>query len=113
VELVGHAALWERPRMAKVTGIGGVFFKSRSDHKALAAWYARHLGLALEEWGGAILKWPDDQADDRGLTVWHVAARDSDWFSPSDARALRAKQRLSFLREEGIANFHRPDETTP
>ena len=69
--------------MAKVTGIGGVFFKSRGDHAALAAWYKKHLGLTLEDWGGAILKWPDDKADDKGQTVWHVAGKDSKWFSPS------------------------------
>jgi predicted enzyme related to lactoylglutathione lyase len=71
--------------MAKVTGIGGVFFKSTSDHKALAAWYEKHLGLSLEPWGGAILKWPDDKAEDKGLTVWNLAAGDSKWFSPSQA----------------------------
>ena len=32
--------------MRRVTGIGGVFFKAR-DPKALAAWYAKHLGLAV------------------------------------------------------------------
>jgi len=69
--------------MARVTGIGGVFFKSTTDHTKLAAWYQQHLGMALEDWGGAILKWPDDRAEDKGLTVWHVANRDSDWFSPS------------------------------
>jgi len=94
--------------MAKVTGIGGVFFKSSGDHEALAAWYARHLGLALEEWGGAILRWPDDGADDRGLTVWHVAARDSDWFSPS-ASSFMINYRvddldalLAQLRRDGV-----------
>lgn len=30
--------------MAKVTGIGGVFFRVR-DPKALAEWYERHLGV--------------------------------------------------------------------
>jgi len=69
--------------MARVTGIGGVFFKSTSDHKALAAWYQQHLGLSLDPWGGAILRWPDDKAEDQGLTVWHTAPRDSKWFSPS------------------------------
>ncbi len=69
--------------MAKVTGIGGVFFKSKGDHAALAAWYREHLGLTLADWGGAILKWPDDKAEDHGLTVWHVAGKDSEWFSPS------------------------------
>ena len=71
--------------MAKVTGVGGVFLKSRGDGKALAAWYQRHLGLRLEDFGGAILKWPEDTAEDRGLTVWHVASNDSQWFSPSES----------------------------
>ena len=66
--------------MAKVTGIGGVFFKAKQDPKALAAWYQKHLGLALEDFGGAIFRWPDDKAEDKGLTVWHVAGKDSGWF---------------------------------
>src|SRR5262245_19055668 len=69
--------------MARVTGIGGVFFKSTKDDRALAAWYQKNLGVVLQDWGGAILKWPDDKAEDHGLTVWHVAAPDSTWFSPS------------------------------
>ena len=40
--------------MARVTGIGGVFFKSRADASRLAAWYHEHLGIPLESWGGAI-----------------------------------------------------------
>ena len=71
--------------MARVTGIGGVFFKSTSDHKRLAAWYRDNLGLALEDWGGAILRWPEDHGEDRGVTVWHVAERESTSFSPSTA----------------------------
>ena len=69
--------------MAKVTGIGGVFFKSTKDDRALAAWYEKNLGVHLEDFGGAILKWPDDTAEDRGMTVWHVAQKDSSWFAPS------------------------------
>ena len=71
--------------MAKITGIGGVFFKSRSDSKALAAWYKEHLGMPLEDFGGAVLRWPDDKAGDGGLTVWHLASKDSQWFGPSDS----------------------------
>jgi predicted enzyme related to lactoylglutathione lyase len=72
--------------MAKVTGIGGVFFKSTRDHKALADWYAKNLGIPIEpSFGGAILRWPDDHATDKGLTVWHVAKPDTEWFSPSSA----------------------------
>jgi hypothetical protein len=69
--------------MAKVTGIGGVFFKSTDDHKKLAEWYRQNLGIQLESWGGAILKWTDDTSEDRGLTVWHVAEKNTEWFSPS------------------------------
>jgi predicted enzyme related to lactoylglutathione lyase len=69
--------------MARITGIGGVFFKSTNDQQALTAWYEKNLGLKLEPWGGGILKWPDDHAEDKGLTVWNTAAKDSEWFSPS------------------------------
>ena len=69
--------------MARITGIGGVFFKAKSDPKALAAWYGKHLGVKFEPWGGAIFRWPDDKGGDRGVTVWHVAEAQTKWFSPS------------------------------
>jgi predicted enzyme related to lactoylglutathione lyase len=67
--------------MAKVTGIGGVFFKVKSDPKVLSAWYEKNLGLKMEPWGGAVLRWPDDQAEDKGATVWNLAKADSEWFN--------------------------------
>lgn len=69
--------------MARVTGIGGVFLKARGDAQKLAQWYETHLGLKLEDFGGAILQWSDDMAEDGGATVWTTSAPDSDWFSPS------------------------------
>ena len=69
--------------MAKITGIGGVFLRCKGDPAALAAWYQKHLGLVLEDFGGAILRWPDDKAEDKGLTAWHLADKESQWFSPS------------------------------
>jgi predicted enzyme related to lactoylglutathione lyase len=68
--------------MAKITGIGGVFFKTQNP-KELAEWYKTNLGLELEAWGGSIIKWPNDQASDKGLTVWSVAPSDTKWFEPS------------------------------
>src|SRR5262245_53875729 len=84
--------------MARVTGIGGVFFKSRRDSRALAAWYEKHLGMTSESWGGVVLKWPDDHAEDKGVTVWHIADKDSQWFSPSDS-AFMFNYRVDDLRE--------------
>jgi predicted enzyme related to lactoylglutathione lyase len=94
--------------MARVTGVGGIFFKSSGDKTALAAWYEKHLGMRLEPWGGAILRWPDDKADDRGLTVWHVADKDTQWFSPSRSsfmvnyRVDDLAELLARLRDGGV-----------
>ena len=85
-----------------------MFFKAKSDNKELAAWYARHLGLAMEDWGGAILKWPEDTAGDQGVTVWHVAEKDSEWFSPSTSsfminyRVDDLEGMLAQLRNDGV-----------
>ena len=84
--------------MARITGIGGVFLKSTGDSSALAAWYQKHLGMQLEDFGGAVLKWPDDPAEDGGVTVWHLAARDSEWFSPS-ASSFMINYRVDDLDE--------------
>lgn len=94
--------------MAKVTGIGGVFFKSTADNVRLAQWYRDHLGLKLEDWGGAILRWADDAAEDGGLTVWTTAAPDSKWFAPSGSsfminyRIDDLDELLSQLKEAGV-----------
>jgi predicted enzyme related to lactoylglutathione lyase len=101
--------------MAKVTGIGGVFFKSTHDNAALAAWYRQHLGMPLEAWGGAILKWTEDRAEDGGLTVWHVAEKDSQWFSPSrgsfmiNYRVDNLVNLLAQLRASGIEALQGPE----
>ncbi len=52
--------------MARVTGIGGVFFRSR-DPQALSDWYVQHLGLPVDDEGYVVLRWGDRG---RGSTVW-------------------------------------------
>jgi predicted enzyme related to lactoylglutathione lyase len=101
--------------MARVTGIGGVFFKSRNDRAALAAWYQEHLGIPLEDFGGAVLRWPDDKAEDQGLTVWHVAEKESRWFSPSDSsfminyRVDDLGEMIAQLRAGGVEILQGPE----
>lgn len=41
-----------RDTTPKVTGIGGIFFKSKSA-KATKEWYGKNLGLAITDWGSA------------------------------------------------------------
>ena len=94
--------------MAGITGIGGTFFKSKNNSAALAAWYQKHLGMPIESFGGAVLKWPDDKAEDKGLTVWHIAEKESEWFSPSDSpfminyRVQNLEGLLTKLKENGV-----------
>ena len=101
--------------MARITGIGGVFFKGKGKGASLAAWYRDHLGLPLEDFGGAILRWPADRAEDGGLTVWHVADGDSQWFSPSNSsfminyRVDDLDEMLAQLRAKGIEAIQGPE----
>ena len=66
--------------MAKVTGLGGIFFKAR-DPQALSAWYREYLGLDIGEWGGAM--YPED-ASRPGYMLWSPFKEDTTYFAPSD-----------------------------
>ena len=63
-----------------VTGIGGVFVKSKDPH-ALAAWYRDMLGLKLEPWGGAALRY--DAPLHPPVVVWNALPSDSAYTAPS------------------------------
>ena len=67
--------------MAKVVGLGGIFFKS-PDPEALGAWYAEHLGVAIEpSFGGIIFRLQDMPAG--AYNLWSPFKADSDYFAPS------------------------------
>ena len=65
--------------MARVTGVGGSSSES-AESKALAAWYAQRLGIVLDDYGGASLKWTDDVPKGTGMTVWSTFPQDTDYF---------------------------------
>ena len=64
----------------RTTGIGGVFVRSK-DPKALAAWYRDVLGIAVQPWGGAMLRY--DAPAHPEVIVWSAFAQASDYFAPS------------------------------
>ena len=71
--------------MKRVTGIGGIFFKAK-DAPALQAWYKRHLGIAVQAWGGASFDWvASDGKPTGGTTAWLVTSEESEQFAPSKA----------------------------
>jgi len=93
--------------MKRVTGIGGVFFKSK-DPKALAEWYRTHLGMQVEEWGGVAFRWANaDNPTGTGTTIWNPFKQDTSYFSPSQAsfmlnyRVDDLHALLAALRAEG------------
>jgi predicted enzyme related to lactoylglutathione lyase len=68
--------------MERVSGIGGVFLRAR-EPAALAAWYAEHLGLAIEEWGGTVL-----HPDAGDALVWALFPADTEYFGALDRQAM-------------------------
>nr|WP_133477619.1 VOC family protein [Lysobacter segetis] len=99
--------------MARVTGIGGVFFKAR-DPAALAAWYRDALGLDVQPWGGAALRWGTPE-NPSGTTAWSLFAADTPHFEPSTA-AFMVNYRvddldalLQRLRADGCTVVDGPD----
>ena len=101
--------------MKRVTGIGGVFFAAK-DPVALRAWYQRHLGIEVLEWGGAAFRWLDDSGQPAGgTTIWSVGS--GEHFAPSKApfminyRVADLPSLLKALREEGCQVLDKTDDS--
>lgn len=63
-----------------VTGVGGVFVRS-ADPARLKAWYHDVLGIELEQWGGALLRY--DAPGHPPVVVWNAFKPTSKQFTPS------------------------------
>ncbi len=70
--------------MAGITGIGGIFIRSR-DPKALSAWYRDVLGIALETWGGAIFRQGPKSPPQ---AVWSAFEEGTQYFVPSTREVM-------------------------
>lgn len=69
--------------MKKVTGIGGIFFKSKAP-KDLMAWYREHLGIESDDWGGWSFEWREKERPEQiGQTAFSAFKQDTDHFAPS------------------------------
>ncbi len=90
--------------MRRVTGLGGIFFKSK-DVPALKEWYQKHLEVT------DIFQWKDladPDAKTPAMTVWSPFKHDTDYFDPSDKpwminyRVENLVQLIEVLRSEGV-----------
>jgi predicted enzyme related to lactoylglutathione lyase len=88
--------------MKRVTGIGGVFFRSK-DPTATNAWYKERLGVPVGDDGQTMFRWRDDeQPERRGMTVWAAFEPDTDYFGkPSQQWMINYRvENLDALLEE-------------
>lgn len=89
----------------RVTGIGGVFFKS-DDPTAFKEWYKKHLGFNIDNWG-CTFQWKDKDGKDAS-TQWSSFTSKTDYFQPSkkdfmiNYRVENLVELLSELRKEGV-----------
>jgi predicted enzyme related to lactoylglutathione lyase len=94
--------------MERVTGIGGVFFRVR-DPDALRRWYAEHLDIDVQDYGGASFE--------GGQMVWSIFASDTDYFGPSGQQSMvnyrvsNLDAMLAQLREAGISVEDKVEES--
>ena len=103
--------------MRRVTGIGGIFFQAK-DPVALRAWYQKHLGIDVQEWGGTAFQWVDGAGKPTGgTTVWSIGKAGSDYYAPSTApfmvnyRVEDLAGLLAALRAEGCDVVDKTDDS--
>jgi len=103
--------------MKRVTGIGGVFFHAK-DPVALRAWYKTHLGIDVQDWGGAAFEWADASGNAlKGTTAWLIGPADGKHYAPSKSsfminyRVDDLAALLAALRAEGCNVLDKTDDS--
>ena len=67
----------------KVTGIGGIFFFS-DNPKETKEWYAKNLGLEINEWGSCSFESRNiNRPDEINSLQWKPFKQEDEYFSPS------------------------------
>ena len=69
--------------MKKVTGIGGIFFKTK-DAEKMKEWYGKNLGLITNEYGSVFEFRDSDKPNQKAYSVWSPFAEDTTYFQPSE-----------------------------
>lgn len=67
----------------RVTGVGGIFFKTKDPDKA-KDWYAKHLGLATSPYGSSFEFRNANRPDEINYLQWSPFKDDTDYFNPSE-----------------------------
>jgi len=97
----------EQDRKKRVTGIGGVFFKTK-DPDQLKGWYNKHLGIQTDQYGATFKfrQWPHPEKS--GYLQWSTFKEASDYFEPSpknfmiNYRVADLEWLVQELKKEGV-----------
>lgn len=91
----------------KVTGIGGIFFFSDSPQET-REWYAKNLGLEVNDWGSTFESRNIDRPDEVNSLQWSPFKKGSEYFSPSKKEFMinyhvqNIEGLVNQLRENGV-----------
>ncbi|MFD2566980.1 VOC family protein [Pseudotenacibaculum haliotis] len=97
----------------RVTGIGGLFFKSDDPGKT-KDWYKKHLGFNTDDWGCTF--WWKDTDGNKASTQWSPFPKDTTYFAPSkkefmfNYRVENLVELLKVLEEEGVTIVGKMEE---
>lgn len=78
-----HTAMKNEDLTPKVTGIGGIFFKTENPSE-VREWYSDHLGLAVNEYGSSFEFRNAHRPDEINYLQWSPFSAETDYFNPSD-----------------------------
>ena len=93
--------------MKRVTGIGGIFFKSK-DPKKMMEWYKNHLGLDTTDYGVTFEWLEESDPTKKGATQWSPFKDTTKYFEPSQKefminyRVANMEALVEELRKEGV-----------
>lgn len=90
--------------MKKVTGIGGIFFKSQDPQKTME-WYQKHLGLNVNSYGAMFEWYENKESTTKALTQWTPFGKESDYFDQSymiNYRVENLEKLVEELKNEGV-----------
>ena len=91
----------------KVTGIGGIFFKSKKPEE-IREWYKNNLGLVTNEYGSLFEFSLADKPNKKGYLQWSPFENTTDYFNPSDKefminyRVENIEELVAELKENGV-----------
>ena len=91
----------------KVTGIGGIFFRSEDPQK-IKEWYGQNLGMAIDEWGSPFEFRNANRPDEINYLIWSPHDQVTEYFKPSEKqfminyRVQNIEGLVKKLRENGV-----------